>query len=721
MALDVYDPCPCGSGKKLKFCCQALVGDMQKVLSLQRNNQPRAALQMLQKLEASYPGNAWVATTQAVLLLGERRDAEAKQILESLMASNPDHLFGLVLYATAAFSMDGYDASKAIIHRAFQRCLRIFPDMIGDLAMAIAAVMQDSDRYLAARQHLALALRLFSDDQRREQVFYALLHFDGDSDVPYPLRSVHQLAEVSATDEDDRQNVEKAERLCDLGCWGPAGRIFNKLIERHPDDAALWQNLGLCRAWDGNESAAAEAWHRSAQLQDDFDTAVECETMAQLLDLNATEDRRNVITRKFGVKSVSSLLTSLDQAERFLRIELPPEDDESPEGLPDAYYEILDRPLPNGQQGETLTRESVPHVLCQLSVYDRSDDDEPAEAYLTGLEGDPFESSRALFEDVAADKVEPEPDDSSAQTDVLGVPNDLFPLQWRWAFPERTPAIVRRQLEHEQWQHVVADVWTNSPLSALGGNTPHEAAENADLKIPLMAAVYVLDSYCEQNGYSLDVEPVCDRLKLPKPRPIEVTEDVPLNALSAMQLHRLPVDQLSDDQLAQTFNRAMLIHHSRFLDKILREIESRPTCAEKVDLHRVYLALVDLARQRNEREEALRWIAKGREHAQTTDKAFQNALQWGLREAALRLEDPQDPQLAPHLTHLAEFYGSKVPQLRERLTLLCQAYGITPPWQTHGVGAEAASGAVGRRGIWTPSDSDEPPAGDKKLWIPGQD
>ena len=34
---------------------------------------------------------------------------------------------------------------------------------------------------------------------------------------------------------------------------------FAKLAEQDSNSAALWQNTGLCRAWDGDEKLAAEA------------------------------------------------------------------------------------------------------------------------------------------------------------------------------------------------------------------------------------------------------------------------------------------------------------------------------------------------------------------------------------------------------------------------------------------------------------------------------
>ncbi|MFM7832656.1 MAG: SEC-C metal-binding domain-containing protein, partial [Planctomycetaceae bacterium] len=55
MALDSYAMCVCGSGKKLKFCCQDVLPELSRVSTL-RENQPEAALSLLRTLLAKYPG-----------------------------------------------------------------------------------------------------------------------------------------------------------------------------------------------------------------------------------------------------------------------------------------------------------------------------------------------------------------------------------------------------------------------------------------------------------------------------------------------------------------------------------------------------------------------------------------------------------------------------------------------------------------------------------------
>src|SRR5690606_37937043 len=95
--------------------------------------------------------------------------------------------------------------------------------------------------------------------------------------------SVHLLANENIGD-DDIKDVEKARRLAEIGCWGPAAKVYAALAEKHPQSAPLQQNLGLCRAWDGDQAGAATALHAAAKLDSDRFNAIECEAVAQLLD-----------------------------------------------------------------------------------------------------------------------------------------------------------------------------------------------------------------------------------------------------------------------------------------------------------------------------------------------------------------------------------------------------------------------------------------------------
>src|SRR5690606_26381051 len=150
--------------------------------------------------------------TRAMLLLAEERSAEAKEILEKLHTSEPDNQAVLGLLATSSFATDGYDASKENIWRAFRKATS-YGDLISSLALGIASEMYERGKSLSARQHLPLAMR-FAPQQDKQSIFLRMLEFDGNAEIPYPLRSLHSLRDVSGSPE--REEISrKAMRLAE--------------------------------------------------------------------------------------------------------------------------------------------------------------------------------------------------------------------------------------------------------------------------------------------------------------------------------------------------------------------------------------------------------------------------------------------------------------------------------------------------------------------------
>ncbi len=733
MAIDVYSPCPCGSGKKLKFCCHAIVGEMERVNQLQRSNQLQMALRALDELEESYPKNLWVCLTKAGILFGQGRAGDAKQSLSVLLEFTPDHPTAIALYAVACLQEDGFESAKPAIHRAFQKCIPAVSDVMSTVAFNVSVIKRMAGQFMAARQHLALAMRL-AHESLQQQIFMQLLQLDGSTNTPYPTRGVHELQREFGN-EQLQGETHRAFQLSDIGCWQEAAAIFDKLAEQQEskqqgdgqaaDQAKLLQNAGLCHAWDGEESTAAETLRRAARLHDDVETSVECETIAQLLDLGHSKEGIKIVQAKFNVQSISKLLTMLDVQDRFLRLEIGEPDEQTAKHgpHPSGVYRILNCSKADFPAAAAVTRDNVPTSLATVTLFPENNQNKtPPRAVLIGVEGDEFDSSLALLTEAAGDEIKP--DDLSDEERVVDVvASEFFGIQQQWQFPNETPVVVQRTIEKQHWQSFVDEVWPNNKMAALGGKSPLEAVGDAELQVPLMAGVYVLDACSDSEEFSLDVEAVRERLNLPKPAPMPVDADTPLSALSIMQLSRLPLKELTDSQLVHALNRALLMHRRSFLYPVLVEIDARPSCHGDVDMNRIYMTLTDLCQDELNYNEALDWIAKGLDHSTQGEQAFENELQWKLRELTVRVDDPSDPELSGLMQRLWDYYGEKLPELRQHLATLVAERNLPAPWESAAgiITADAGGAAIGDAGVWSPS-AGEPSQGDeKKLWLPGQD
>ena len=89
---------------------------------------------------------------------------------------------------------------------------------------------------------------------------------------------------------------------------------------------------------------------------------------------------------------------------------------------------------------------------------------------------------------------------------VAVVEKELAPLQFAWHFAPDVPGIQRRKLVKQKWDHNISDVWPQLPLATLGGKSPLEAAGNDALKVPLAAALNVLEAFCDSRSFPLLAE-----------------------------------------------------------------------------------------------------------------------------------------------------------------------------------------------------------------------
>ncbi len=733
MALDVYAVCPCGSGKKLKFCCHGLEGSIEQVVRHQSAKQYKQALQLLNALDKKHPQSAWVKNLQAFTLMMDKRGPEAIGPLTKVLQVQPDNLYSISLFGLASFLGSGWKAGKTAIQRAFQRCSNEYPHIIYFLARSVAEFMGSVGSPLAHRQYLGLAMRLASEENR-ENVFMELIEFDGDTKIPYILRGSHDLVPV-AGDEAFEKEVRKSAKLAFLGCNEAAGGLFAKLAETAEtelaalsgDDAAkkrvavasLWWNSGLCRAWDGDEKAAAEALHRSAKHSDEFEAAVEAETLAQTLGRRGDrEHAHRVVQSTYKVKMVSKLLTLLDATPLFVR--LPPPEGQAPDPRqPVATYRVLDKNPVIGSDSASYSLDTVPRVAAEIVVFaSAAPGQQEAALAIIGIEGESFTDSLAKLEAAGGEEIEkltaPGTGESISTNSVFE--KEFLPLQYKRHFEASTPLGIIRRINRDNWSKFLTNDWPEMPLAALGGKTPKQAIGDDSVRVPLAAWLQQIDMYADRFGLPFDVPDERAKYSLPVATPRDVNEHTSVGTLSVLQFARLPFDKLSDQQLVAAFKRAALIQHKGSLRSLLLTIVERTSCHDQLDMARVYRFLSDLGSLLMETSEAIRWLDKERARTVSASEQFEHELDCDMRELRYRLDDPHDPACSNLLRRMWEHYGTKVPELRGYVTGIVNHYKVAAPWMTDG----EAVGAITSGGVWTPESAAEKPAGENKLWLPGQ-
>ncbi len=714
--MDPYALCPCGSGKKVKFCCQPIVAEMEKVEKFQENNQPRMALQLLEKLAKSHPTNPWVITRQGINLINDGRAPDAKTTLVAFLRNRPDHPLANALYAMATVSVDGLPAAKKAVHRAFKFSIAAEPHLCAILAGSMADHYFEAGSVMAARQYLAMALRL-GMGEARQQALVELLELDSDPLIPYPLRSGQTIPNYQGTDA-TKEAVLKAQRLSSVGCYEEAAQLLTDASAQDAESAELWHWIALLRAWDGHDAAAAEAFQKASGLYKDFQLAAECATIAQLLERFRPESSVAVRQVGYRIESVSRLLGKLDELPELDRVRSPRGASEDGSA---AAYMVLDRPMPTPSGDAPVTVDQVPRVLGRIHLYDAVDNDQADEeergprAILSGIEGSNLEKIQSLFLAATGGQATelPVPADAPDGNVVARVPKDdaaLF-VDLRW--PTTLSIRVARQLQKDYVRQLIFDLWPNSPRAALGGKTPREASSVPELKVALAASVHYLDAMCDLRGIVLPVDELRSQLGLERPEPQTLEDASQLNVLSALQIQRVPLGGLGNEHLDPVMQRFLTLRHSRLAAQVLQEaLEGRSDFyAEPKDRGTAIARLSDILRIAGDIEGALRWNQIGFEESQKTETAVVDGVQWKIREVIIRGNDKDDPALRNLLVELWEVYGPKLPRLRELLQNMVKEAGIDPPW-------ESAILTAGSDAVWSPSAAAAPAGAGSKLWVP---
>ena len=92
MSLDPYQPCPCGSGKKVKFCCvKDLSTEVDKIIRLIEAEQRMAALEQARRLIKSKGPRVALLVLEATIELQLGEIDKSSETVAKLLSEHPDN------------------------------------------------------------------------------------------------------------------------------------------------------------------------------------------------------------------------------------------------------------------------------------------------------------------------------------------------------------------------------------------------------------------------------------------------------------------------------------------------------------------------------------------------------------------------------------------------------------------------------------------------------
>lgn len=709
MPIDPYSPCPGGTGKKIKFCCSDLIGELEKIQRMLEGDQRAACLEHIEGLEAKYPDRACLMSVKAMLQAELGQEENAQATLADFVAKHPGNPVALAEEATLKAGAEGALPAVKLLQDALEKCSEQIPAQVYDAIGVVAQVLIAESQLIAGRAHLVLQLGIGgTKDQRPLELLMRL-----NASPSIPLLAKQDLPLVPAPDDALwKSSFATALEPAMRGAWRLAADNLTQLVAKVGDWPAIWHNIAVLRSWLADTPAALAAWRKYAGQPVPLDDAVEAEALAQSLDPDSL-DLVDVLSIEYQVGDFEVLAARLAANQRALAMPIDlarmGSEDQPP---PKAAYWLLNRAAP--ETVDDIKPEDVPQVVGHVFLYGKQTDRDARlelATYRTQLD----EAKRTLA-DVGGDAL----GTAGAEEISTQVPALQHALTLSWRLPQSVSPEKRLELITDQRRDLLLNRWPEMPQKVFGGKSPSQVAGDPSQRIKLLAAILLLELATDRVAPDFDFNQLRRKLGCPEQEPIDPAK-VPLAALPLVRLGRVEVEKLTDEQLIDLYRRADHYRDIAALRKLAQEVIARPTLDGKLDKAEVYGLMAQIE---PDAAKAFGYLDRAREVAESTSKS---TAPWDLAELAMRIARGDVAEADRLLHHIRDQHVREPGVAQALFEILADAGIIGPdgkpvapaaaPQETSGLVVPGAASSSEPGKIWTP-ESDQPSGKKSSLWTP---
>lgn len=720
MEADLYALCPCGSGKKIKFCkCRDTISDLDRIARMVEGGQMVAALDRTNQVLTEHPDAAWALAIKGRLLLRLRENDKLAENAERFLRLQPSNPLALLQKAAAMLGKGDTIATTTAVLESMSEARETHDALLFEISAPLGMVLAEQGNYLSARAFLAMAAA--PDVPVAEMAASVLTEIGQNRAINLLLK--HQPETVSPPNGATwGERFEEASRLLEVNSVFLAESKLQALDRQVPGQTAILLGLMRCAIWRADQATQSKLFAKLAEAN-----AVSEEdrgyyrALAYLTEPN--QPRISLPTRDmlWNVHEVDATLAALTAHSRTFVLpsdmvrELVFGENEAP---PKAAFQLLDRDCGSDENMPPVA--NAPDVLGMLLFYGRQTDRPAQLLAINVFKHHEEEVSRIVASALGNESAQP----------TIGEEH-LAPLYS--ALTLTTPAFRMRgtlpsQLLRWQKQYLAERIeqrLMQCPLPLFNGVTVAQAAESPEFKSQRIALARILEGL---DQFATELPEALDSIRTK----MGVTALADFDAPTGRQLLRVPSYKLSRMKPGSlgAEESAMLIERGRTL-----------SCRTVVQRFATYLlglslggelarlklsAYMGLSESSADPEVGLKHLEAGKVFAK--EHGFPNA-NFLLSEIGFRLQTSDVAGLQNCINTITTEYRNN-PTVIGQLQQILAMYGLINPDGTPRGGqrqaappsmarAEAAPPAGGA--LWTPESKSPSKQEGSKLWIPGMD
>jgi tetratricopeptide (TPR) repeat protein len=600
MMNDPYSPCPCGSGKKFKWCCQPIHAQIAKVYALDEEGQHEAALRAMDEVVAEHANNAEAWGRKAQLLFQNEKPAEAESTLDKAFELFPNYPFGYFLKARFRLFEGEIAGALSLLRKSVEYYDPDAGDILAQIYIEIFDCEMKLNHPIAAHAAAELAAKYNPANDNLRQGIQAVFGTDNPN-LPASARQLHAFKTLPASAGTERRAAwDQALKSSSTGKLTDAVKAFEHLTQGATVEPAAWFNLGVSQAWLGNNPAAVAALDQYVYSEPDEAQAAQGWALAEVLRFGqGMEDHADTVEYSvaFGVRDPKAFVAELGELERAGLLAGTRVNQE--EGVLSA---IILEPPPPALTPELEARQGLKPAayVAMMSNFIR----------LWNTKREPL--------DAAFERIRQKLGDLIVQTQsTRGPAKFLEALSEAIAFPRNLASQDdAQQRMREGFEKFYEDVWIHRPLKSLGNVSPMDAVGHGALRKKLRGVLQFLGECFALTKYPYDFDRLLRKLGLLDAAaqtdvPSDAGQKVDVTTLGAAELAGLKVESLASAELDQAYQAALKLDAKDLAGKFAAQLVERPAYAERADRFGLFQFLINQETAAGNLDSALDFLNDG--------------------------------------------------------------------------------------------------------------
>lgn len=740
MSVDMYTICPCGNGKKIKFCkCRDSVGELDRVTKMMEGGQYVPALDRLSNILREHPDAAWAYAVRGRLLLSLREYETLAENAERFIRLQPSNPLALTQRAVAKLFRDDIDGGLDSLLEALTESGREIDSFVLDVASVFAVAFARIGNYLTSRVYATLPM-MTTGYEGGAGSMQLLRQLNGSPSINQLLKWLPELIERS--DEADwGERYDEAAGLLRNNKILLAQSKFESLRRVAGDEPAVLSGLLSCAIWRGNADQQADCLRALSGCEGlDLEQRHRYRAMSALVRPESPELSVESVVLTADVSDLEQVEMAMTAESRFVPLPremmdgMRTEDQDVP---PRAGFQLLDRDPPSADSLPSV--DEVPGMLAVVLLFGKQTDRSACvEAY--DVRRANVDEVRTRLSAVIEGAELTESADDSRPIPLLAACNTPVAMI-RYQGNRADAEALQAEVEASRMPSMIASL----PLGLLGGKSLIECVDDESAKFDRTAVMRVVENFdaIVARDESI-ITKVYELAKLEPLPPISLSNEQ-AETVANEDLNRIDPQGIDRPTLVYLLQRAQQVAATpaarRFAHQILEsDIPEGDEASQQEAASARMFALVSLVQASTRISDALRWLEEAKGHAEKHGLPTADLL---INELELRIQsgDPEGFQRA--VETLTSRFGND-PEVMGQVQQMLIQYGFlrpdgSPQQGGPGGGAPVAAGnpaamspggpgagpgdGGGGSGLWTPdSPGGEPPAqGGGKLWVPGMD